>query len=117
MTKIINLDSLKQEALIIIEVEGKRHEMKTASVDSFIENMKAIEGLGLNASPIQEIEVIIGIVARAFPTLDEKQIRSWPITTIQHLSEVARGVNGEIATADEAAAKEAAASGNAQKAS
>lgn len=117
-TKIINIGELKKEPLVTIVTEdGKKHSMVTASVETFIENMSAIEELGLNASPVKELEVIVGIVARAFPTLTEKEIRSWPIDVIQQLADTARGVNGEVATTDEAAAKEADASGNAPTAS
>lgn len=116
MTKIINFDDLKKPAPVAIVIDGKKHDMKVASVDTFIANLKAIEGLGVAASPIQEIEVIVGIVHRAFPTLSEKQIRSWEITTIQALSDIARGVSGELVTDDKDAAEEAKASGNDQAA-
>jgi len=117
-TKIINIGDLKKEPLVTIVTEdGTKHSMITASVETFIENMTEIEKLGINASPVKELEVIVGIVARAFPTLSEKEIRSWPIDVIQQLSDTARGVNGEIATTDEDAAKEANSSGNARKAS
>lgn len=108
MTKIINFDSLKKEPLVIIEIDGVKHPMVEATVETFLENMKAIEDLGINASPRAEIEVGIGIITRAFPSLKEEQVRKWTLSQIQQLSEIARGVNGEIVTTDE---KEAA-SGN-----
>lgn len=117
MTKIINLDELKREPLVSIIVDGKRHDMHEATVSTFIENLTALEGLSMNASPIEEIEVVVGIVLRAFPTLTDKQVRSWSLDVIRHLSEVARGVNGEIATNDADEAAEAAKSGNDQPAS
>lgn len=117
MTKIINLDSLASEPLVAITIGGKRHEMRTATVNTFIENMKAIESLGLNASPVKEVEVIVGIVARSFPTLTEDEIRNWPLDMIQKLSEIARGAGGEFVTNDADKAKEADKTGNVQSAS
>lgn len=113
MTQFINLDEIKREPLVTIQVNGQKHEMRTATVEDFIENMKAIESLGKNASLVQEIEVMIGIVARAFPTLPENDIRSWPIDNLQKLSEIARGLGGEIVTDNPEKAKEAEKSGNA----
>lgn len=117
MTKIINFESLKKEPLVIIEIDGVKHPMQEATVETFLENMKAIEDLGIDANPRQEIEVGVGIIARAFPTLQESDIRKWTLSQIQQLSEIARGVNGEIVTSDEEVAKEAETSGNGPKAS
>lgn len=117
MTKIINFDSLKKEPLVIIEIDGVKHPMVEATVETFLENMKAIEDLGLDASPRAEIEVGIGIITRAFPSLKEGQIRKWTLSQIQQLSEIARGVNGEIVTTDEDEAKKAETSGNDRTAS
>lgn len=117
-TKVINLADLRKEPIVtIVDEKGVRHDMVTASVETYIANAEAIEALALNAGPVKELETIVGIVGRAFPTLTEADIRKWPIDMIQQLSDIARGVNGEVATADEAAAKEANASGNDQPAS
>lgn len=112
MTKIINFDQLAKEPIVTLVIDGQKHDMVEATVETFIENMKAVQSLGLNADPVAEIEVGIGIITRAFPTLTEKQIRSWTLSQIQSLSELARGANGEVVTDNE----EAAASGNDQTA-
>lgn len=118
MTKIINLADLKREPLVsIVDMDGKKHDMVSASVETFIENATAISGLALDAGPVAELNVIVGIVARAFPSLTEKAIRKWPIDIIQQLSNIARGVNGEVASTDEKAIEEANASGNVPAAS
>ncbi|PZR92250.1 MAG: hypothetical protein DI537_13765 [Stutzerimonas stutzeri] len=113
MTKVINIADLRKAPLVtIVDEDGTRHNMVTASVETFLENVEAIESLGLSAGPKKELEVIIGIVLRGFPTLDEKTLRKWPVEVIQNLSDVVRGVGGEVATTDKAAADEAAKSGN-----
>lgn len=116
MTKIVNLDELRKPTPVVIIVDGKRHQMQPATVETFLENMKAIEELGVNATPSQEIEVMIGIITRGFPDLKEKQIRSWTLDQLRALSELARGANDEIVSDDEKEITEAAKSGNVQKA-
>ncbi|MGV1754830.1 hypothetical protein [Agrobacterium sp. CG674] len=117
MTKIINFDSLVKEPLVIVVIDGVKHPMAEATVETFIQNMKAVEALGLDASPIAEIEVGVGIITRAFPTLTEDQVRKWTLSQIQNLSEIARGVNGEVVSTDEQEVADANASGNVQPAS
>jgi hypothetical protein len=110
MTKVINIDALREEAPFVLVIGGVKHEMKIASVDDFIENMGLIEGLGTNPSFKDELEVSIKVIARAFPTLTEKEIRSWQVATIDKLFRISRGedVLGEA---------EAPAEGNAHPAS
>lgn len=117
MTKIINFDEIQKPAAVAIVYKGKRHEMVEATVDSFLTNMKAVDALGLDASPTEEIEVTIGIILRAFPTLTDAIIREWTLEMIKQLSEIVRGAGGEVASTDEEAVKEANASGNAPAAS
>ncbi|GAA4525525.1 hypothetical protein GCM10023174_10270 [Chelativorans composti] len=117
MTKVINLDTLAPAPALAIIVDGERHEMKEATVETFLENMRDIEALGVNASPVQEVETIIRIVSRAFPTLPVEKMRKWPLSTIQQLADMARGMNAEIGTTDAKEAKEAAKTGNAPAAS
>jgi hypothetical protein len=117
MTKVINIADLRKAPLVtIVDEDGTRHDMVTSSVETFLANVEAIESLDLNAGPRKELDVIIGIVLRGFPSLTEKTLRKWPVEVIQNLSDVVRGVGGEVATTDKAAADEAAASGNAPKA-
>jgi hypothetical protein len=113
MTTIINFDDLKSEPPVILVIEGVRHPMKNADVETFIENMSALEKLGMAATAKDEIDVIVGIIARAFPTLTDAQIRKWELDQIKKISDIARGIGGEIVSTDEAKIDEANASGNA----
>lgn len=98
MTKIINLDSLTKPPLMVLEIEGVKHPLKPATVETFLENMKDLEELGIDASPAKEIEVAVRIFSRAFPSIGQEVIRALPIETIQELSKLAREVSGEVAT-------------------
>jgi hypothetical protein len=113
MTKIINLDAVADEASVIIEVNGKKHEMVKPTVRSFIANMKLIEELGLNPSPVKEMEGGIEIIRRAFPSITEDELLDWTLDRIQKLVDISRAAAGEVVTEDEQAAQ----AGNAPKAS
>lgn len=113
MTKVVNFEALQDEPPFILMIEGKEHPMKIASVGDFVENMKLIETLGLKSSASEEIEVSIKVIARAFPTLTEAQIRTWQVTTIDKLFRIARG---EDIFATEAEAADGSAEGNAKPA-
>lgn len=114
MTTVINLNEITKEPdVVIVTTDGERHEMKPATVQSFIDNVKMIEELGTNASVVEEMEAMIKIIIGAFPTIDDKEVRSWPLENLQSISDLARGQNGELVTSDEQKAKEAEDSGNA----
>jgi hypothetical protein len=109
MTRIINLDTVIEEPLVIIEVDGKKHPMVKPTVASFLANMKLVEALGLSPSPVKEMEGGIDIIRRAFPTLTAEEMNEWTLERVQILVDISRGMSGETVTPDEAAA----ASGNA----
>jgi len=115
MTKIINLDELYKPNSVVIIVNGERHELKAATVETFIENIRAIENLGVNATPDQEIEAMIDIILRSFPTLTDKQIRQWRLEQLRAMVDFARGSNDEIVSTDEEEMTEAKNTGNDQK--
>jgi hypothetical protein len=114
MTKVINLQELarKEPDVVIVTTDGERHEMIPATVESFIENVKLVEGLGTAASVVDEMEVMIKIITRSFPTISEAEVRSWPLENLQSISDLARGQNGELVTTDEEKLDEAIESGN-----
>lgn len=117
MTKVINIASLRKPAAVVIETEdGKKHEMIPATVGTFIENLKDVEELGLDASPIKEAELTIRAIQRAFPTIDRKEIDGWDLNVIQSLYEMIITVNGEVASQDPEAIKEIEKTGKSEQA-
>lgn len=116
-TKVINIASLRKPAAVVIETEdGVKHEMKTATVGTFLENLKDIEELGLDASPIKEAEMTIRAINRAFPTITREQIEAWDLDVIKQLYELIIGVNGEVASQDASAIEEAKKTGKSRPA-
>lgn len=113
MTHVINIKDLATKSpLTIVDTNEVRHEMKPATVQSFIDNVKMVEDMGTNVSAVDEMEAMIKIILVAFPTMSDEMIRSWPLEALEQISDLARGQGGEIVTTDEDAAKEATASGN-----
>mgnify|MGYP001354347228 CR=1 FL=1 len=105
---VIKLESLVRPSPLVIEVEGVRHELVPASVETYIQNMRDIEALALNASPVDEIELAVKLIGRAFPTLKAADIRGWSVDVIYQLAAIARGESGEVASTNEADAKPSA---------
>lgn len=112
MTEIINLDDIAEAPKLRIVVDGETHEMVEPTVNTFIENMKDIEGLKVGGSVSDELEVAIRIILRSFPTLKAEELRKWRMSRIEQLSMIARGESGQVVTKDKEAAAKAKNSGN-----
>lgn len=100
MTKTIKLEDLASPSPIIIEVGGVKHPLVPATVETYIANMRDIEALSLNANPIEELELAVTLIGRAFPSLEVKDIRNWSIEVIHQLAQIARGASGEVVSTD-----------------
>lgn len=97
MTTVINLQEIAQEPdVVIVTKDGKRHAMQPTTVQGFIDNVKLVEELGTDSSVVQEMEVMIKIITKAFPTIGEDEVRSWPLENLQSISDLARGQNAEL---------------------
>lgn len=112
MTKVINLDDVAEEPQIVISVDGKRHPMVKPTVKNWLANLKLVEELGLNPSPVKEMEGGIDIIRRSFPSLTEEELLEWPLDRIQRLVDISRSMAAEVVAETEAEAK----SGNVPKA-
>ena len=108
-TTVIKLASLVTPSPIAIVTEdGVRHALVSATVDTYIQNMRDIEALPLKASPVDEMLLAVKLIGRAFPTLTEEAIRGWSVDLIYKISAIARGAGGEIASTNEAEVKPSA---------
>ncbi len=108
MTKIINIASLRKPAPVTIVVEdGSKHEMQPASVGDFLENLRQVEALGIDASPIAEAELILDTIDRSFPTLDRKVLEGWPMDIVKNLYVTVITANGEMVSDNPEALEEA----------
>lgn len=96
MAKVINIASLRKPAPVVIETEdGTKHEMIPTSVGDFLTNLKEVEDLGVNASPIQEAQLILNAVSRSFPTLPRAELETWPLDIVRNVYVSVIIANGE----------------------
>jgi len=111
----INLDALERAPLIIIEVDGVKHEMHQARVRDFVETFKELERLSLSGNVLEEVEVMTNIIVRGFPTLDRDTVMDWPMDHLQQIALLVRTGGAEIVGSAESVEK-AAEPGNSQPA-
>ncbi|RWI35426.1 hypothetical protein [Mesorhizobium sp.] len=112
MTKFLDLDAVTAKAEFTVKLNGTEHKLKIASVETFIQNQKEIEKLSLAATAAEELEVVIGIIKRAFPTMPEKEIRGLNLIQLEAIKDFALSANGEKVEKVEPAEGETAAEGN-----
>ena len=106
MTKIINMDDLAEEPILTIVCDGVSHNAQPTTIEDFIANMKLVESLTPQSTFLDEIEVCIKVIGRAFPTIGEEKIRKWQVTAIQKVFAAVRGFDGQNAsTGDEKSAE------------
>lgn len=113
-TKIVKLEALVRPTPLIIEIDDVKHPLVPATVETYIQNMRDIQALSLNADPVEELQLAVKLIARAFPSLEERTIRGWSVDVIHQLAQIARGASGEVVSETEGEAP--VAEGNAQPA-
>jgi hypothetical protein len=95
MTKFLDLDAVTKEAEFSVKLNGKDHALKIASVSTFIHNQREMEKLSLAATAAEELEVVLGIISRAFPTMPMEEIRELNLIQLQAIKDFAMSANGE----------------------
>lgn len=113
MTTIINLDEITAPNAIEITLFGKSHKLQIATVDSFLENMKDLETLKVDATAEEQTNVGLRIIGRAFPSIDKGDLRKLNLYQLNKLRDLAREANDEVRAPDGEAKDE----GNDSKAS
>lgn len=99
MTKVLNIDDIRAETPYVVVVKGVEYEMKTPTVEDFIENLRDMEALAAAASLSSEIELTVRMIVRAFPKLSTETVMQWPLVAIEKLFAVIRGIDPD-ATAE-----------------
>lgn len=105
MTKVINLDALTDEPAVVIVLNGVEHAMVAPTVGSFVTNMKMVQSLAVDAGVADEVDMMIGMILRAFPTLTREDVEGMSFKHLQSISDLSR--TGQVATMDAAVAAEA----------
>lgn len=110
----LDLDAVAPNVEFTIKIGGEVHKVKESSVEDFIANARAIEKLAMNASPIDEIELILEIITRALPTCPPETLRKMTLGQLLGIRDFVMTANGE--KAEEVPAEGASAEGNAPEA-
>jgi len=91
----LDLDAVAAKSEFVIKLNGKEHSLKVASVETFLQNMKDLEGLAMNATVADEMRVAMNVVKRAFPTIPAKELDELTIIQIKAIADFAMTANGE----------------------
>lgn len=109
MTKVLNFDELLSEPAYTVIIKGVEHHMQTPTLEDFIANLKDMEALAAAPNMLAEVEATARMIARAFPTLTEADVRQWPVPAIERLFATIRGFDGDTTVTEASAEGNAAA--------
>lgn len=87
--KIINLAEIDpNEVEFVVRAEdGTDHKMKPMSVKGYIELLKDAKKLEENPDPQEEINYLVRLIHRSFPTFAEDEIRELPLVHLHKIFE------------------------------
>lgn len=91
----LDLDNVTNNVEFALKLKGKEHKLVEASVQTFIDNTKDIESLGVNASQSEEMDVTIRIIKRSFPTISDEDLMGLTMTQLKAINDYARTASAE----------------------
>lgn len=96
-TDFLDLDSVEPEDKnLVVKLDGVSHTLSRISLEDWIANTKAIQGLKLVAGDMEaEADVMIGMIVRSFKTMDGAALKKLPLFKLNKILEIARNNNGE----------------------
>lgn len=101
-TKILNLDEITPPLEVVVKLNGKEHKLKTFTVEDFVENTKLAQSVtGTELTVEEEVNIVIKMLIRAFPTMSESDLRSMSLDKLSAILEFARENNGQAGPAQE----------------
>lgn len=95
-TKLLDLDSISSNVDFALKLNGKEHKLVEPSVETFINNLKDVQSLALQADPAEELELSIKMIRRSFPTIPEKELRGLKLSQINAIADFARSSSGQV---------------------
>jgi hypothetical protein len=91
---------------MIVKLGGLEHKLAQVSVEDFIANTKAVEAFRNGVQGVEaEIELAIGMLKKAFPTMIDDMLRKLNILQLNKLVEFSQRNNGTKKVEEEAAAE------------
>ncbi|MBA8881729.1 hypothetical protein [Phyllobacterium myrsinacearum] len=95
MTKYLNLDELSAEREFFIKLSGKDHLVQEPTVQDFLDNLKELEALPINASPTEELNLTIKQLLRSVPTLTDPQLRKLTFSQVKAIHDFVMTAGGQ----------------------
>ncbi|AMB48261.1 hypothetical protein [Methylobacterium sp. AMS5] len=106
-TTFIDLDAVDLPRKLVVKLGGKEHELVPVTVESFVANTKLLQKLGAQDGDLEaEVNTVIEVILRAFPTMTDKMLRAMPLANLNKLMAAAQNDDGTKAVQN-AVAKEA----------
>lgn len=96
-TKFLDLDAVKPETGFTLKLNGAKHDLVETDIETFIENSKDIERLGVTSSSTEELQLTIRMIKRAFPTILESELMKLKLSQLKAINDFALTANGEKA--------------------
>lgn len=110
MTKLLDLDAIAEAVTLTVKLGGKEHRMKTPSVKELATTIKEMETLSLNASMSTEIDAMMNVLGRSFPTIGRETLEDLNPEQVKQLFQFTlNAITGNVEKEDD--------QGNAPKAS
>lgn len=105
-TLFLDLDAIVAAAFvkpITAKLGGVIHELQPLSVESWVANMQATKALRQGIADLdEEVNTMIGIVTRSFPTMFLADIRKLPLASLNKLIAFVQVNSGGVAATKEA---------------
>src|SRR5210317_2563167 len=94
--KFLDLDALATKEIIRIKLNGKDHEMKQMTVEDFVWATKEAEIRdGDETDPSKMINMMIEVLGRQFPTIEDQEFRSMGFDKLAALLDFTRKIASE----------------------
>jgi hypothetical protein len=99
----LNLDEIIESNKKVLQFKGVDHELQPIDLDTFIENVKIVEALGTSPTFEAELGAVVTMLKKAFPTIDEEDLRKVPLKALNQILAFAQGNDGTDEVKQEAA--------------
>ena len=101
----LDLDAIDTEFTLVVKLDGTDHKLQPISLEDFVANLRKIQEMGVTTDPMQEVEMLVEMLSKAFPSIGEPRLRKLTLPQLSALMEKAREFNGENAVTREAKAQ------------
>lgn len=110
-TQFLDLDAVDLPTILVIKLGGEEHPLVPVTVEAFVANTKALQKMGraTEGDLAAEVDIVIDIILRAFPTMTREMLQKMPLANLNKLMGVAQSNDGTDSVKSELA-KEAASS-------